>query len=607
MVADITRLRPTRRTLVAVIAALWAMSFGAAREFVWADLRGGLVRTTPLHWVTRALIRVGIVLQLGMVAVLLFTDALRDAFPLIAGTNGTAGRGELVPSVLLPITMFMVAVAWSFLLTGALHSHPGIRVATVIAYLGTTVGWLSRGLFGSALVLGIAWAALLAVPVVYAVRWRGQIRPALEFPLLLGLVGTVYVITQRLLLDSYLASGVPLFIASVETTVLMLGFLVTPLLILIGLDIAEFAYRAGGWAVSLVGQRFGRVALGGAVGALLIWRLWGAATEALTAVADGTALWYLGGLGVPVVVGLTWLVVLRLQHDDPEPGEVVESAVRNSAKLAVGYVGWQVILTVAMFLVLGIYAIGGVGSFDLITRSLGLISSAVSGNDAWRLAFSVGALGIGLVLARRGHPVMSLYLALVGAVELYNIATDPGGVLAAITWRTRAPITFWWTVAIAVAALYLLARRRLTTQALEGLLLVTVITVIAGGADAVGDPFSPFFAFAGVGIIAFGIVWDMLTVGSWANEDSVALPRPNRMLLYLGYVLFSVTVINWALATHDLSGVNFFTEGATALGFEKFGAPVLYAIYALTFARILRPPSDDPDTRTPAPAPQPAA
>ena len=592
MAVNVRRLRPTRATFVVLVGALWAMSFGAAREFVWADLRSGLVSTSGLHWMTRALVRVGIVLMLVMVFVLLFNDVLRDAFPLIAGTGATAGRGSLVPSVLLPVTMFMVAVAWTFLLTGALHSHWSIRIAVVLAYLGTTVGWLSRGLFDGGWQLPVAWAALLVVPVFYAIRWRRPLRPALEFPILLVAVGVVYVITQRLLLDSYLASGVPLFIASIESTILMLGFLVTPLLILIGLDIAEFAYRAGGWGVSLLRERFGGVALGLAFLALIGWRMWTFGSELLLRVRDGQALHYLGSLGIPIVVGLVWYVVHRLQRQraDATPEDVMDGAVRNAAKLAVGYVGWQVILTIGIFGLLAAYAVGGVGSADVISRGVSLIGSALGGNDTWRLVFSLTVLGIGLFLARRGSGVMALYLSLVGAVDLYHWFTDPGKALDVITWEQRSQVSFWWTLLTILIALFLAARRRLDGQALEGLFIVAVIITVAGGAEAVGDPFSPFFAFAGAGIIAFGIVWDVMTVGSWANEDSGALPRPNRMLLYLGYVLFSVTVINWALTTHDLSNIDFYTDGATSLGFATFGAPVLYAIYALTFARIINPP-----------------
>lgn len=593
MAVDVRRLRPTRGTLAALIAAIWAMSFGAAREFVWADLRCGLVSTSGLHWVTRALIRVGIVLMLVMVGVLLFNDVLRDAFPLIAATGATAGRGELVPSVLLPVTLFMVAVAWAFLLTGALHSHWAIRLAVVLAYLGTTVGWLSGGLFDAGPEIIAAWVALLAVPVVYAVRWRGQIRPAIEFPIFLAAVGLVYVVTQRALLDSYLASGVPLFIASVETTILMLGFLVTPLLILIGLDIAEFAYRAGGWAVSLLRERSGAWALAAAFLALIGWRVFTLAPEVAGHLADGNALFYAGTLGQVLVVWLTWYAVQRLlaSRAAPSPDEVVEGAVRNAAKLAVGYVGLQVILTIGVFILLGFYAVLGVGSSDLVSRGVGILGAGLSGNDAWRLGFAITLLVIGLVLARRGHRIMALYLALVGATDLYNWLTDPGRILDVITWEARTQVTVWWTLLAVGVAGYLAARRRLDSRALEGLLLIAVIITVAGGADAIGDPFSPFVAFTGAGIIAFGIVWDTMTIGSWANEDSPGLPRANRMLLYLGYVLFSVTVINWALTTHDLSSIHFFTDGASSLGFATFGVPVLYAIYTLTFARILRPPS----------------
>jgi hypothetical protein len=50
--------------------------------------------------------------------------------------------------------------------------------------------------------------------------------------------------------------------------------------------------------------------------------------------------------------------------------------------------------------------------------------------------------------------------------------------------------------------------------------------------------------FTGVGMIALGLVWDVLTIGFWANNDSPGLPRVSRISLYLGYILFSIAVLN---------------------------------------------------------------
>ena len=62
------------------------------------------------------------------------------------------------------------------------------------------------------------------------------------------------------------------------------------------------------------------------------------------------------------------------------------------------------------------------------------------------------------------------------------------------------------------------------------------------------------------------------------------MPRVSRILLYLGYILFSIAVLNWSVATHDISQVDFFTGQAALGGFGLFGKPLIYSIFAVTLA-----------------------
>jgi hypothetical protein len=112
------------------------------------------------------------------------------------------------------------------------------------------------------------------------------------------------------------------------------------------------------------------------------------------------------------------------------------------------------------------------------------------------------------------------------------------------------------------------------------------------------DPFSPVLGFTGIGMIAVGLIWDALTIGFWANYDSPGMPRVSRIFLYLGYVLFTIAVLNWAVASHDITQVDFFTGQAALGGFGLLGKPLLYAIFAVTLAL---PATDDADVSAPGP------
>ena len=65
-------------------------------------------------------------------------------------------------------------------------------------------------------------------------------------------------------------------------------------------------------------------------------------------------------------------------------------------------------------------------------------------------------------------------------------------------------------------------------------------------------------------------------------------------LLYIGYALLTVTVINWSLASHDIATIGKFTGETAVAGFERFGRPMLYAIFAL----MLTLPPDEPRQAT---------
>ncbi len=122
-------------------------------------------------------------------------------------------------------------------------------------------------------------------------------------------------------------------------------------------------------------------------------------------------------------------------------------------------------------------------------------------------------------------------------------------------------------------------RRSFTTKRAATLLFLILSLGLLNQTNFIENPFSPFFAFAGIGFVAFGIAWDALTAGSWANVDSSRLPRTARIFLYVGYTLLTVTIINWALASHNLTEINRYTGGLAILGLDIFGVPYLYALF----------------------------
>ncbi len=76
--------------------------------------------------------------------------------------------------------------------------------------------------------------------------------------------------------------------------------------------------------------------------------------------------------------------------------------------------------------------------------------------------------------------------------------------------------------------------------------------------------------------------------------------------MYLGYSLFSVALLHWYSAAHDLGTVEDISSSVTAAGIDRLGYPLLYALFALGFtgAVIDRPIDASSEIAGEAPSPE---
>lgn len=578
IMANIRRLRP------AFSALFGSLSFGAIRDYIWDDLRKDVIKLHDLSPVTRNLVLMGFALLFAMAGALAFNDVWRAEFPLVPMLTGVPGRGSLLPIALIPATLFLLSVAWSFMLAGALRARRSIRIGALLLYMVLAVSWTginnpTIGLFGFLL----GWGVLLAVPIFFVIsRWTRS-QPALEFSVLLLLVSATFAFTQLQAVGSWRESGTPIVFASINSTVLALSILTVPLLLFVGMDVAESAYRASGWVSGIAASRLPRRVLAAVLLGAFAWRLFEVGAE--TIAGSGAPAAYAGALGIPLIVGLVWWVVTRYEAGESSitverTGEVAKKAALPLILAYLGVVGLSIALLFTAE-VLGVTFGATSGGAD---RALKLGDQVLSRFSLWLVVVDALAVVAAYWVLRRGGRVLALYLGILGAGHFWIQVTDPGRFLEFLGWTGPEPVDFWWVVVFAITGLIWLLGGHLTPERMQGLLFVLVITALLRQAELIADPFSPFFGLAGAGIIALGIIWDSLTAGSWTNRDSAGLPRPSRIFLYLGYVLFSVAVINWVVAAHDLSQTSFFTGEAALRGLDIFGRPMLYAIFAITLA-----------------------
>ena len=610
MAIPLQRLRPTRTTMAAVVGLAWALSFGAVRNFVWADLREGMIDLRGLARSTRALVWIGFSVLGVMLLAILFNDAWRAVSPLVALTSSlaTVGRGSMLPVALVPATLFLLTTAWAFALTGALHARRSIALGVMGVYLLSAGGWVNSdtalaswligaGELGEVWGMAAGWAALSLVPVFFLVRRKREARPALEFLVLFLVVALTLLLAQAQHMESWQTMGMPVLLAMLEMNVAALQGMVMPLLLLIGVDIAIFTHQASGWVAGSLTERVPRGFPQAILLAALAWRLHQVLGEMVERLATSTpaaeAIQYAGALGIPLAAFVVWALVARRAEpaggeEGATPGGVLEAAERYGFPMILAYAGVQLAGDVVVLFAQAIPMTPLTAAIQAVAVGLtGLMNRFLT--TPWHLLVNAAALVGAVVLARRGRRSLALYLGIFGVMHLWYEATNPGRPLSSLAWRGAEPEDFWWTVLFSGVALLWLVRGRLTAERATVLLGLVTMTWLLRQTALLDDPYSPlFFGYSGIGFLAFGILWDVLTAGSWANEGTEGLPRVSRVLMYVGYMLLTVTVVNWALTSHDLGTVGQFTGDTAMVGLERFGKPLLYGIIALTLAAAFR-------------------
>jgi hypothetical protein len=596
------RLNPA--LLPALLGFLWAVTVGALRDFVWADLRDGLISANGLSRFARMVIVISFVLLGAMLATLVLGDFWRQRLPLEPSIISAPGRGTLAPTLLLPASIFILTVAWSLALTGARAGGGWLRGGVLALYLLMAAGWVTKLRPDEGNWQQVAWGSvgLAALLVLLPRRWLPRAEWAF-IPLLFA-VGAMFSAVQYRLLAADRLSGLPLGQASLEANILTLTSYALPLLLLIGLDIADFTRHASTWVSAIVARRFAPGAVYAALllgAALLVYDLYAPLAAWL---APGQwpqlALASLGALGIPVLT-LGWWGLARRHGPPLTVDQVGAAAAAVAPPLVVVYLLPVLILAVMgdVAQVIGVTSVlettpwsaALTAGLSMILAAFDLVAAEI---ELWYTGVAVAALCCAGWLLWRGRRAPGLYLGVVSLLSLWGRATDRDAWLGWLHWESPAIEIVTWFVLLALVAAARQRRRQLTRPRAAALLTMLSMLLLLRQTDFIENPFSPFFAFAGIGFVAFGIAWDTITAGAWANRSTARLPRLSRIFLYLAYVLLTVTLVNWAVMTHNVVQVNRFTGETALLGLDVLGKPLLYVIFVLLLF------GDDAPPETPA-------
>ncbi|MEM8858730.1 MAG: hypothetical protein AAGD96_10445 [Chloroflexota bacterium] len=577
--------------------------FEGVNRFILSDLREGRLSLVGMSYPVKSIVRIGFVILLIANLMVLIGDPFRQSSVLLAINNtGRLLRGANLPSLALPFTLFLFVLSWGFLLSGTIRAARWLKWGIlIIFYISLVPQWvastLSLGLnlsIGRVLLAGVSAFGLAFIPIYSFVARRMKTpMPILDFSVMfvssafaLNVLQIIHIGGGTLTEESSIAIQLHAYFA-------FFFLLVYPFVIQLGMEIAKFVLDLGFWSAEIIQYRFARRPRAIYVGlALLTIIQLNAVIRGTIEYFQATTFWsgLLGYIGSGMLVAAVWLVWWLIERR-----KAIEFRYLNNSKLIdrIDEMVAPIILlmisipilalTLLLFYSLTTVPVILLGLSDTFLKQLLDFVDYLNGNNLIGVFLaSAAALIWGIVELWRNRPLRANYLFLFSFFFLWKNVTRPGHQLEIFNWTDSVPLDFWWSVLLLGFILIWLRRRELTTQRAISLLILTVInTLVFRQTDFIEDPFYRILEFSGTGLIVFGILWDVVTIGHWANEDTPALPRQSRIFLYLGYVMLSVAVIYWAIAQHDHFWINQFTGDGALAGLSALGQPMLYMLFPL--------------------------
>jgi hypothetical protein len=573
----ISFLGPTRRSLIGLLLTVWQIVRTGAQTFVWGAVRDGAIDLRPLSRALRLLTLAGLLLILAFLLSLLFNDFLRITGPLeFLVDDSTETRGLLAPSAAIPLTLAAMTLAWGYILVGALHVRRDVRWATLFVYL--LFGFLP--LLSSAVASldtdAIWWIMLVVLAlliVCFAVLPRWALPLPLEWSIVLALHGAVMLLALYTQARTQIISDGELPVSGLASSLVQSSILlIAPFLYIAGLGWADFGLEVSGWTARAVQRHAAVLFVTLILVVFLAYRIFGLASGLLADGVDERQLGAWGGAAL-LCAGLATIAAWRRRR--PAGGEVPRRLIVLLISLALSF---QLLLVMAIqfgtiLALMSPLAPGAQALFDRFLQSIITLSEQETRYRA--LAVAVAGLLIAWAAARRNNNTVATYGLILALYQALAWLTSAGRPLYALRY-TYAEVDTIVLLVFAGLTLFWLGRRRFTSPLALRLLALALLMAVLNQTAFLDNPFSPLFGFAGVFFLVFGIMWSVLTAGGqFANTSSHGFPRASRLLLYIGYVLLSVSVAHWYLVSHNI-GLQIVQSNYNFAGFRTFGLPLAF-------------------------------
>ena len=597
-------LRTAGQTLWVLVSTGWEMVF-------WGNVRAGSISLANTTRSFRVLIRLGLWLTVGLLIMLLFSDVWRiisPLQPLIFYTSALAG--SFAPEYFVPVMVGLLALAWAYLLCGALHAHWAAKLFVlflfglfnlsfgfqIIPNLFLEIDIIASGLgfslwSGLALVVQLGgWLVLLAI---FVWRWRRPIALGLEFPLMLMVI-------VALLFSGYFSAQLSagIFQAQAQSSGLQLTqalslistFLI-PFLLIAGVEVATFGMSLTEAIATRLrhvpqiqegrGQRLWIIGLA----ALLCIRLILQWIVPLFNHGDIAFSW-----GAVVIALLLLVIFARVRRDQ---------TAENLPWWMIPVVAFALYAVLFVLQIISYVEIGLGIAAVLLGRDpdaiLEIFSRLMFFLAEWNELF-VGALGVlaGLGLWLRARlkrqplPPAALYLFIFSLWITWWVFTRGNRPLGVLSFRYNDLSTFMTPVLLGILLVSVATRRPsarfasgqvLSTRFLVHLTAAATLFWLLEFQDFLSNPLSSAFGLLGAqaALLSVSIFLNVMAAGNRfsLNVESGNFPRYARSLMYFGYALLTVASINWLAASHDVSAMAN-NEQITRNGYVAIGLPLAF-------------------------------
>ncbi len=576
----------SQQTLKTFALTLWSILFGGIRIFAWDSLREGFIDIRPLPRVARLLAIVGMVFVFLFIGSIFFNNVLRWSGSLqLLPLASSGSRGFFVPSTAVPLAYLATILAWTFLLTGALHIHVAVRWAVFAAFLffglPAIFGGMIQGassdrpllLAVSVIVVVSALALLLAS---FLILPRVRLPLAVEFVIVLALVGGLFIINLFASVESTRLSTID-FVSGYLVSDAVTGprTLIVPMLYLSGAEMINFGISLTGWGAQSA-QRYAKAwTLVVLLFVLLAFRWFEFVTRS---VLPGVSVEQLQHWGGALLAGIVLLPVAYWRAKQNLTDRV---PLKLIVGLILGMILPQLVLLILITLTSAYFSVAVsdpnvLANMERVNAPLIALSNGL--RDFLYLELAVAGAVIAFIAARRKRYTVAAFGMLLGWTQFVWWFMENGRPLQ--EWRYHySDVEPWLVLALTALTVWWLARRELNSARALALLGLAFFAWILNFTDFLDNPLALFFGFAGIFFTAFGILWGVLTAGGkFANFDSLRFPRLSRIVLYLGYILLTLNLTHWFTVTHNVPE-QVFNGDITLAGLRIFGYTAAYLVF----------------------------